>query len=102
MKINTNNIKEILHRINNLNNKTIDTIKYDITKDRIDIKFDNIKLSLSNIKECDIREYYSWEKIEECYLEFVQFNNQDSICFATNKNNPSLYIVCDEAKITIK
>ena len=102
MKITKKNISEILSRINYLKNNTIKTIKYDIVKDKIDIEIDNIKLSLSRIKECDIREYFSWETIEECYLEFVQFNNQDSLCFATSKNNPSLYIVCDDIKITIK
>ncbi len=102
MKINKKNIKDILIKINNLKDKTINNIKYDIDKDIIDIKIDNIKLSLKRIKECDIREYFSWEKIEECYLEFVEFNNQESYCFATSKDNPTIYVVCDEISITIK
>jgi len=101
-KITAKNLKEFLNEYNYLKGKTIDTIKYDITKDKIEILIDNIKLVCTSIKECDIREYYSWEEIDKCYLDKVQFNNMDTYCFATNNDNPSIYIVCDEIKYSIK
>ena len=102
MKITKKNIKDILSKVNNFEGKVINNIKYDIDKDKIDITIDKVKLTLKRIKECDIREYFSWEVIEECYLEQVQFNNQDSYCFATSKTDPTIYVVCDEISINIK
>ena len=102
MKITKKNIKDILSKVNSFEGKVINTIKYDIDKDKIDITIDKVKLTLKRIKECDIREYFSWEIIEECYLEQVQFNNQDSYCFATSKTDPTIYVVCDEISINIK
>ncbi len=102
IKITKKNVDVFLKENNYLKGKIINTIKYDIIKDRIEVTIDNIKLVCSKIKECDIREYYSWEEIDKCFLEYVQFNSIDTICFATSNDNPSLYIVCDEIKYSIK
>ena len=102
IKISNKNINKFLEDYNYLKGKTINTIKYDIIKDKIEVTIDNIKLVCNKIKECDIREYYSWEEIDKCFLESVKFNNLDTICFATSNDNPSLYIVCDEIKYSIK
>ena len=77
-------------------------LKYDIEKDKIEINIDKIKLICNKIKECDIREYYSWEEITKCFLDNVQFNSMDTMCFATSNDNPSIYIVCDEIKYSVK
>jgi len=98
IKITNKNINEILEDNKYFNKKTIDILKYDIKKDTIDITIDNIKLSCIGIKECDIREYYSWEEIDKCFLSTVKFNNMDVMCFATSNDAPSIYIVCDEIK----
>ena len=73
-----------------------------IDKNKIEVKIDDTKLICEGIKECDIREYFSWEEIDKCYLDFVKFNNMDMICFATSNDNPSIYIVCDSIKYNKK
>ena len=95
VKINNKNINSFLEDNKYFNKKSINAIKYDIDKNKIEVKIDDIKLVCEGIKECDIREYFSWEEIDKCFLEFVKFNNMDMICFATSNDNPSIYIVCD-------
>ena len=102
VKINSKNINNILEDNKSFKGNSIDSIKYDINKEKIEIIIDNIKLVCKGIKECDIREYFSWEKMEECYLDIVKFNSMDMMCFATNKDNPAIYIVCDEIVYNIK
>ena len=42
-----------------------------------------------------IKEMFTWNYINEVYIQYVKVKNQEFICFASDKEEPLVYILCD-------
>ena len=108
IKISKNNIGKYLTDFNYMNGFMYLNVKYDVIKNKITITFrDNkkdrvsITLEFLGIKECNIKEVFDWEEISKIFLDYVNLEEMEFICFATSDKNPNIYIVCDEIKYGI-
>ena len=105
-KINKKNFKKFLNVYNSLKDYKYNNIKYDVIKNKLTIILKNnnlndIKLEFKGIKECNIKEIFDWEIIEEIFLDYVRLEEMEFICFATADKSPNIYVVCDEIKYDI-
>lgn len=108
------NINEFLSYYHYFHDSRINKIDYNIDEDKIDIYINacfagqifledgvynkswrKIKIQLKKIIKCNIQEFYTYDDINELFLKFIKKNNQDFVCFATEEENPSIYIVCE-------
>ena len=114
-KITKNNIEEFINYYHYFHDSNINNVNYDILNSKIEIYIDvfwsgeplikegvyyetnktKIKIILSGIEQCNIKEIYSINNIEEAYLKYIKLNNKEFICFASDFENPLFYIVCD-------
>lgn len=114
-KINKDNLDEFINYYHSFNDSNIVSVNYDILNEKIEIiintfwsgepvlKEDNtfetnktkIKMVLSGVIECNNKEMFSWDDINEVYLKYIKLHNKEYICFASDKENPSIYVVCD-------
>ena len=61
---------------------------YDMSKTKL-------KMILNGIEKVNNREIFSWDYINEAFLQYITLNNKELICFASDENDPSFYVVCD-------
>lgn len=69
-------------------------------KDDINISKDNkyIIFTFNNIYKYKINDIHSWNFIFDVYLYKVIHNDKDLICFADDKAEPNLYILCSNVQ----
>ncbi len=80
-----------------VNDKIILTLKL-FWKKEINIAKENnyIILTFHNIVKYKINDIHSWDFIYKIYLNFIKHNNKNVICFADDKNEPNIYILCSD------
>ena len=95
----------IIEKVNyDIKNDQIELIVRLIFKGEIKLSLDGktylknettIRLLFKKIVEINIKEIFSWDFIGNAFLKYLKLNNNECICFATNENNPDIYIVSE-------
>lgn len=109
------NLSAFLEYYHSLHDSYITNINYDITNSQIELLIDiywsgklqlnedgtyktnkvKLKMYLNGVEQCNIKEMFSWNYISEVYIQYVKVKNQEFICFASDKEEPLVYILCD-------
>lgn len=91
-------------------------INYDVNKAQIEIMIDvgwsgkpklkkdgyyetnktKVKLTFYDVEQCNNKEIFSWDYINEAYLEYIKVDNKEFLCFASDEEEPFVYIVCEK------
>ena len=115
-KITEENLEEFLEYYHNLHDSWITNINYNIFDSKIEmlidvalsgdgvLKEDNtydvnktkLRMVFNDVQQCDIKEMYSWDFIMNCYLKYIDFEDDEYICFANDEIDPMIYIVCED------
>lgn len=115
-KITDENLEEFLEYYHNLHDSWITNINYNIFDSKIEmlidvamsgesvLKDDNtydvnktkLRMIFNDVQQCDIKEMYSWDFIMNCYLNYINFEDDEYICFANDEKDPVIYIVCED------
>ncbi|HIT10743.1 MAG TPA: hypothetical protein IAC24_04005 [Candidatus Onthousia faecigallinarum] len=53
-----------------------------------------MKMVLKEVEQCNIKEIFSWDYINQAFLKYVKLNNKEFLCFASEEEEPMLYVVC--------
>ena len=108
------NLNEFIEYYHELHDSYIKDINYNVYDSKIELfidvcwsgepilKEDNtyetnktkLKLVLNNIKTFNIKDYFSGDYIDEVYIKFIKLEDKEYICFASDEENPLIYIVC--------
>ena len=54
-----------------------------------------MRIILNNIKQCNNKEMFSWDYINEIFIKYIKLSNNEFICFASDAQEPLIYIVCE-------
>ena len=117
-KINKNNIEEIMKKYNNFHDSNFIKINYDIYNKTLEIILElywemnesgeyersknNLNILFENVKECAIKEIYSWDFFNTAYMNFiVQDNSDEMICFSNDEINPLFYVISEKATFSL-
>lgn len=115
-KITKENLNQFLTKYQNLHDSKIESTFYDINNSQIEIIFNiiwtynpktkksdivqthkgKIKMIFSDIEECNNKEIFSYDFIYEAYIKYIKLKEKEYICFASDKTDPFIYIVCKE------
>ena len=111
-KENINKFNEYYHK---LHDSYIEEIDYNVSNSKLELTINvawsgepilkeentfetnrtKLKLYFSDIKKFNIKDYFSWDYINEIYIKYVKLENDEYICFASDENDPLIYIVCN-------
>ena len=113
-EITKENLKEFMDYYHDLHDSFIEEINYDVSDSKIEILIDvgwsgelivknsktynnktKLKITLNNIETFNIKDYFLVDYINKAYIKYVKLENNEYICFATDENNPLIYVVCD-------
>ena len=61
-----------------------------------DVNKTKLRMIFNDVQQCDIKEMYSWDFIMNCYLNYINFEDDEYICFANDEKDPMIYIVCED------
>lgn len=109
------NLSAFLEYYHSLHDSYITNINYNITNSQIELLIDiywsgklqlnedgtyktnkvKLKMNLNGVEQCNIKEMFSWNYINEVYIHYVKVKNQEFICFASDEEKPLVYILCD-------
>ena len=51
-----------------------------------------MKMVLKEVEQCNIKEIFSWDYINQAFLKYVKLNNKEFLCFASEEEEP--YVIC--------
>lgn len=54
-----------------------------------------VKMNLNGVVQCNIKELFSWDSINDVFIKYITIKDQEFICFASEEEDPSFYVVCD-------
>lgn len=114
-KINKSNLDEFINYYHSFHDSYITNINYDISKSKIELlidvcwsgqpilKSDNtyqtnktkMKMILHDVEQCNNKEMFLWDYINEAFIKYIKLDNKEFICFASDAQNPLIYIVCE-------
>lgn len=114
-KIDKNNLNEFLNYYHNLHDSNIIKVNYDIEKEQIEILINiywsgepqlnekncyntnkkKLKMIFKKVTQCNNKEWFIWDCIYDVYLKYIMLNGKEYICFASEEEDPYLYIVCE-------
>ena len=114
-KITKDNLDEFIKYYHGFHDSYITNINYDISKSRIELlinvcwsgqpilKEDNtyqtnkikLRINLDNVEQCNNKEIFSWDYINEAFIKYIKLYNKEFICFASDEQDPLIYIVCE-------
>lgn len=117
-KITKENLNKFLSKYQNLHDSKIESTFYDINNSQIEIKFSilwsgevklkkdgtlqtkkgHLRMLFNNIEECNNKEIFSYDFIYQAYVKYIKLKEKEYICFASDKTDPFLYIVCEEVE----
>jgi len=115
-KINKDNLNNFINYYHSFHDSYITNINYDINNSKIELYLDivwsgepilkedntyetnktKLFMIFNNVQKYSCKEFFNWDYIDEMYLNFINLDNKELICFANNKNNPDIYIVCND------
>lgn len=114
-KITKNNLDEFVKYYHGFHDSYITNINYDISKSEIELlinvywsgepvlKEDNtydtnktkMRMILNGVERYSTKEMFSWDFIYDAFIKYIKIDNKEFICFASNEQEPLIYIVCD-------
>ncbi len=113
-KLSKENIDKFLQYYHDFHDSYIVNIYYDIVNSKIDLILDvvwsgepilngktyetnevHLKLVCYGVCKYMGKNISSWEYINQCFLDYINFEGEKKLCFATAKNNPLVYVICD-------
>lgn len=115
-QIDKNNIDDFMKYYHDFHDSYITNINYDVFKSLITMTINvywsgepklkedktyetnktKIKMNFVGVEKCNNKEIFSWDYIYEAYLDYIKIKNKEFICFASDKEEPFVYICCDK------
>lgn len=120
-RITKDNLAEFMEYYHEFHDSYIKEIYYDVYKSKIELLIDvcwsgepklkedntyetnktQLKLFFNNVKKYNFKDLFSWDYINEAYIKFINMENKEYICFATDNNDPLVYIVCESIEYQV-
>lgn len=117
-KITKDNLDEFINYYHEFHDSYITNVNYDISKSQIELLINvrwagkpilredktyqtnkiKMRMILNNIEQCNNKEMFSWDYINEIFIKYIKLNNNDFICFASDEQEPLIYIVCESVE----
>ena len=117
-KITKDNLDEFINYYHEFHDSYITNVNYDISKSQIELlinvrwagkpilredktyQTNKIKMrkKLKNIEQCNKKEMNSRDYINEIFIKNIKLNNNEFICFASDEQEPLIYIVCESVE----
>lgn len=113
-KLSKDNIDKFLRYYHDFHDSYVVNICYDIVNSKIEIFLDvvwsgkpvlkgktyetntvHLKLVCYGVCKYMGKNIFSWEYINKCFLDYINFEGEKKLCFATAKDDPLVYVVCD-------
>lgn len=112
--ITKDNLQSFIEYYHSFHDSYITHINYDINNSQIEIFLDirwsgkpiikddktyetnktKMKIVFNDIYQFKNKEIFSWDYINKAFIKYIKIENKEYICFATNKEEPLLFIVC--------
>ena len=113
--ITKDNLLSFMEYYHNFHDSYITNVNYNIKLSRIEVMIDvcwsgkptlkenmkyetnktKIKMVFNDVKQCYNKEIFYWDYIDKAFLKYIEIKNEEFICFASDENEPLIYIVCD-------
>lgn len=109
--LNKENIDKFINDFHSFHDSSITHIAYDVTKSQIgmfvdvnsnadETNFDEVnkkklRLLFKDVEKCNNKEIFSWNYIDKAYIKYIKLDNREYLCFASDEEDPFVYIVCD-------
>lgn len=117
-KITKETIGEFIKYYHEFHDSYITNINYDIYESKIELLIDvcwsgepilkddntyetnktKIRMILNGVKQYNSKEIFSWDYIDKAIMKYIKLENEEFICFASNEQDPLIYIVCENVK----
>lgn len=55
-----------------------------------------LKFIFYGVEQCNNKEIFSWDYINKAYLEYIKVDGKEFICFASAREEPFVYVVCEK------
>lgn len=114
-KITKNNLDEFVKYYHGFHDSYITNINYDISKSEIELLINvywsgepvlkedktydtnktKMRMILNGVERYNTKEIFSWDFIYDAFIKYIKIDNKEFICFASNEQEPLIYIVCD-------
>lgn len=114
-KITKDKIDEFAKYYHDFHDSYITNINYDINNSKVELLIDacwsgvpilkedntyetnktKMKINFNDVKIFNCKEIFSWEYIHKSLIQYIKNEDQELICFANSKEDPTLYIVCN-------
>lgn len=114
-KITKENIETFMDYYNGFHDSYIIDINYHVSKAEIELLIDvfwsgeptikedgtyetnktKLKMIFHDIEKYSSEEIYSTDYIDSAYIKYINLNNKEFLCFATDEVEPSFYVVCE-------
>lgn len=116
--ITKDNLLSFIEYYHNFHDSHITNINYDIMLSQIELFIDvywrgeivlkedgtyeknmaKIKMVFKGVEQCNNKEIFSWDYINEVFIKYIKINNTEYICFASDEKEPQVYIVSDNVE----
>lgn len=113
--ITKDNLQSFIEYYHGFYDSCISNVNYDIDKSQIElfinvfwsnnptIKEDGtyetnktkMKMVFNDVEQCNNKEIFSWDYIDDIFIKYINIKNKEYICFANEEKDPFIYIVCD-------
>lgn len=113
--ITKDNLSTFIEYYHGFHDSYITNINYDIKNSQIEILIDvywsgepklnkdgtydtnktKIKMKLNGVEQCNNKEIFSWDYINDAFIKYIKIKNKEFICFASDEDDPLVYVVCD-------
>lgn len=117
-KITKDNLDEFINYYHEFHDSYITNVNYDISKSQIELLINvrwagkpilredktyqtnkiKMRMILNNVEQCNNKEMFSWDYINEIFIKYIKLNNNEFICFASDEQEPLIYIVCESVE----
>ena len=117
-KITKDNLDEFINYYHEFHDSYITNVNYDISKSQIELLINvrwagkpilredktyqtnkiKMRMILNNIEQCNNKEMFSWDYINEIFIKYIKLNNNEFICFASDEQESLIYIVCESVE----
>lgn len=118
IEITKDNLLEFINYYHYFHDSYITNINYDINNSQIELYIDvcwsgkatikengyyntnktKMKILFNGVTQCNNKEIFSWDYIDEALIKYIKIESKEYICFASAEENPFVYIVCDSMK----
>ncbi len=113
--ITKDNLSSFIEYYHDFHDSYITNINYDIKFSKIEMFIDvywsgepilkedktyetnktKMKMIFNGVEQCNNKEIFSWDYINNAFIQYIKIKNKEFICFASDEKEPSVYIVCD-------